>query len=114
MRRIRVFGWPGGRSWITTRSVIGRLRFATALVEGAIRNPASPLDALALAQRHGRGNDLPSVVRFYCELLVGKAEGTIVDEVQAAVLRDVPSGALEDEARRAVAIVLARPETQVH
>jgi uncharacterized protein (DUF1800 family) len=108
-----VFGWPGGRSWITTRSIIGRLKFATALVDGAIRNPAAPLDALAVAKRHGRGNDLPSVVRFYCELLHGNADGTIVDEVQAAVTSEMPSGALEDMSRRAVATILARPEMQV-
>jgi uncharacterized protein (DUF1800 family) len=109
-----VFGWPGGRSWITTRSVIGRLRFATALVEGAIRNPAAALDALVLAQRHGRGDDLPSVVRFFSELLLGTAEVTVVDEIKAAVMHDIPNGTLEDTSRRTVATFLGRPEMQVH
>ena len=29
-----VGGWPGGRSWLSARSLIGRANFATALVEG--------------------------------------------------------------------------------
>jgi len=105
-----VFGWPGGRSWITTRSIIGRLKFASALAEGAVRNPAVPFDALALAKRHGRGDDLAAAVGFYCELLLGNAEGAIVDEVQAAVRREAADRALADEVRRAVAAILSRPE----
>src|SRR5205085_374600 len=29
-----VGGWPGGRSWLTTRSLIGRANYAAALVDG--------------------------------------------------------------------------------
>ena len=34
-----VGGWPGGRTWITTRSIIGRANFAAALVEGRVGRP---------------------------------------------------------------------------
>src|SRR5262245_38970607 len=52
-----VGGWPGVRSWITTRSAIGRANFAASLVAGpGIGRPES-FDALALAKKHGRGDD---------------------------------------------------------
>src|SRR6266513_2305207 len=39
-----VGGWPGGRAWITTRSVIARTNFASALVGGADVGRASSYD----------------------------------------------------------------------
>src|SRR5262249_39917029 len=48
-----VGGWPGGRSWISTRSAIGRYNYAVALVNGADVGRNEPLDAVALAKRHG-------------------------------------------------------------
>jgi hypothetical protein len=50
-----VGGWPGGRGWISTRSVIGRANYAAALAGGdGVGRP--PVDALGFARRHGRGN----------------------------------------------------------
>ncbi len=48
-----VGGWPGGRSWLTTRAVLGRANYAAALVEGKRVGRPGPMDALALAGRHG-------------------------------------------------------------
>ena len=44
-----VGGWTGGRSWLTSRTIIGRSNFASALVSGDLRAPATPppLDKLA-------------------------------------------------------------------
>ena len=44
-----VGGWPGGRSWISSRGLIARANFATALVEGRGVGLPVPLDALGLA-----------------------------------------------------------------
>src|SRR5439155_26181354 len=66
-----VGGWPGGRSWITTRSAIGRYNFALALVGGDEVGRGEPLDVFGLAERHGRGGDLKAIVAFYAELLLG-------------------------------------------
>ena len=40
-----VGGWPGGRSWLSSRSLIGRANFASALVEGLPVGLPAPLDA---------------------------------------------------------------------
>src|SRR5262249_28904270 len=53
-----VGGWPGGRSWLTTRAVIGRANYAAALVDGGRVGRPGPMDALALARRHGHGGGL--------------------------------------------------------
>ncbi len=62
-----VGGWPGGRSWLTTRSILGRANFAAGLVDGQRIGRPGPMDALALARLHGE-ND---VVAFYTRLLLG-------------------------------------------
>jgi len=108
-----VFGWPGGRSWVTTRSINVRVKFAAALVGGALRNPAVPFDALALAMRQGRGDDLTTAIAFYCELLLGNAKGAVVDEIQAAMLRPAANETLEEQVRHAVATILSRPEAEL-
>src|SRR5204862_1756555 len=48
-----VGGWPGGRSWLTTRAVLGRANYAAALVDGKRVGRPGPMDALGLAPRHG-------------------------------------------------------------
>ena len=66
-----VFGWPGGRAWMSSRALIGRVNFATALARGRVHNPLHPFDESALAKSHGvKGNEL---AEFYGELLLGQA-----------------------------------------
>jgi uncharacterized protein (DUF1800 family) len=66
-----VFGWPGGRSWLTSRAIVGRANIATALVAGALHHPSHPFDAAALAKRHGAGR-FEQQRAFYCQLLLGR------------------------------------------
>jgi len=80
-----VGGWPGGRSWITTRSAIGRANFATALVEGEDVGLSAPLDLLALAVRHGQARN-PA---FFSRLLLGAETRAVPDGNGASVRRDV-------------------------
>jgi uncharacterized protein (DUF1800 family) len=47
-----VGGWPGGRSWLTARSLIGRVNFVTALLGGTRIGLDHPVNVLALAQHH--------------------------------------------------------------
>lgn len=108
-----VFGWPGGRSWITSRSVIGRLKFATALADGATRETAMPLEALAVATRHGQAENLPEVIRFFCELLLGNSDRAVIDQVEATVRRDSAQGSFEERSRRTVATILSMPDVQL-
>lgn len=48
-----VFGWPGGRSWLTTRTMIGRANYVSALCRGELHRPNRPPDIGALATKHG-------------------------------------------------------------
>jgi uncharacterized protein (DUF1800 family) len=67
-----VFGWPGGRSWLTSRALIGRANFANSIVAGTLHNPTKPFDATQFARRHGQTRSEESG-SFYATLLVGDA-----------------------------------------
>ena len=77
-----VGGWPGGRSWLTTRSVIGRANFAAGLVEGNWIGRPEPLDASPWRAAHGE-ND---VIAFYARLLLGTEPSAGVARRMAARL----------------------------
>ncbi len=62
-----VGGWPGGRSWITTRSALGRANFAAALVGIDPVGLGTSFDPPALAARHGEGRN----PWFFARLLLG-------------------------------------------
>jgi uncharacterized protein (DUF1800 family) len=107
-----VFGWPGGRRWINTRSIVSRANCVAALASGSSAGRPEPLDALGIARRHERGRDLDDIINFYGELLLGAAPS-------AAFLGRL-SKALETKAtldseivRRVVVLILASPEAQL-
>lgn len=66
-----VFGWPGGRSWLTSRTLIARANFAASLIRGELHGLRKPFDAMALARKHGfaKQNEVES---FYAQLLLGQ------------------------------------------
>jgi Protein of unknown function (DUF1800) len=87
-----VGGWPEGRSWITTRSAIGRANFAAALVDGEGVGLSGSPDLGVLAKQHGRAED-PA---FFPMLLLGSDRPAV----------PVGEGA---QLRRAVAGLIASP-----
>jgi hypothetical protein len=107
-----VFGWPGGRRWINTRSVVGRANFAAALIGGSSAGRPEPLDALGIARRHQRGGDLEDIIGFYGELLIGTPPSAAFRGRLRKALGD--KSALEPEiVRRVVVLILASPEMQL-
>jgi hypothetical protein len=107
-----VGGWPGGRSWISTRSAIGRYNFAQALLGGVDVGRGEVFDPPALARRHGRGGDLASLVSFHAELLLGGLpDAGWRDQLLAALGPKPVTDAAT--ARQAVALILASPEAQL-
>jgi hypothetical protein len=107
-----VGGWPGGRSWITPRSAIGRYNYALALLGGADEGRGEPFDPLALARRHGRGSDLASLIVFYAELLRGGVPDAAWRDRLLETLGPKPVENSQT-ARQAVALILASPEAQL-
>jgi hypothetical protein len=107
-----VFGWPGGRAWLTPRSAMLRASFAFLLVEAGGNNGLGSLDALALARRHGFDRDPDRLQGFYLELLLGRSlTPSWSERLLAGASRE---RALQPDAvRRTVATILASPEAQV-
>jgi uncharacterized protein (DUF1800 family) len=107
-----VGGWPGGRAWLSSRGLVARANFATALVEGRGVGRPCPLDVLALAGTHGAAGDLDAVVHALNGRLFGsEPEPGWCARIVAAASRG--PGSLPDAARRAVALVLSSPEAQL-
>jgi hypothetical protein len=107
-----VGGWPGGRRWVSTRTMIGRANFATALVEGRLSRKGAPIDCLGLARKHDAGKDLPSVITFFAELILGGVPDEGWSDRMTAVV-GMPAKLTAESARRVAALTLAAPEAQV-
>lgn len=106
-----VGGWAGGRDWLSAQAMIGRGNYAAALVGGKMTRAGAPTDPLALAKKHGRGNDLDDVLAFFGELMHGTPPNK---EWSARLLKVLGGGKPNaDTARRAVVLMLASPEAQV-
>jgi uncharacterized protein (DUF1800 family) len=101
-----VGGWPGGRSWLTTRAVVGRANYAAALVDGILVGRPGPMDAVALAKKHGQDD----MIAFYTRLLFG-TEPT--PEWRQRITGGVTTDNDSDRARKRVALMLAMPEAQI-
>lgn len=107
-----VGGWPGGRSWLSTRSAIGRHNYAVSLLDGESVGLPVAVDALGLARKHGRGDSLNGLVTFFAELVLGALPGRAWSERLLARLG--PKAAVDSPtARRIAALVLASPEAQL-
>jgi uncharacterized protein (DUF1800 family) len=101
-----VGGWPGGRAWLTTRSLVGRANYAAALVDGVLVGRPDPMDARSLAKNHGEDD----VIAFYTRLLFG-VEPTA--EWRQRITASVEAKDDGERARRVVALMLAMPEAQL-
>ncbi len=105
-----VGGWPGGRSWLSSRSLIGRANFATALVDGLPVGRPAPVDAGALATLQGKACDCDGVIDAAATLLMGDVPEPAWRDAIVRACEAAPNGSTN---RRAVALVLASPEGQV-
>ncbi len=106
-----VFGWPGGREWISTRSMIGRIAFASELVRGSLRRPERPLDAARLFKKHVEGSgDHDRLVEFAAKLLITSPSNECRQRIRDSVLAKENAG---DLSHAIFETVLASPEAQL-
>jgi uncharacterized protein (DUF1800 family) len=96
-----VGGWPGGRAWVHTRSMVARANYAAALVSGPNVGRPTAYDSAALPKKYGFGSDAASVLTFHHRLLFG-ADPT--PEVRRRASAAGP---------KAVALLLSSPEAQL-
>ena len=71
-----VGGWPVGKKWIHTRSLIARANYAAALVSGPDSGRATAYDPAAQAKMHGFGAKPADVLTFHHRLLFGTDPAT--------------------------------------
>jgi uncharacterized protein (DUF1800 family) len=66
-----VGGWPVGKKWVHSRSLIARANYATAIVSGPDSGRAAAYDPVALAKRHGFGVTPADLLTFHHRLVFG-------------------------------------------
>lgn len=66
-----VGGWPVGRKWIHSRSLIARANYAAALVTGPNSGRSVAYDPVAQAKKYGFGATATDVLTFHHRLLFG-------------------------------------------
>jgi uncharacterized protein (DUF1800 family) len=72
-----VFGWPEGREWIHTRSVLARHGFADSLMVGKLHPSGhSSFDVASLAKQHGFGGRHEQILEFF-GLLISNQPSTV-------------------------------------
>ena len=102
-----VGGWAGGRSWLSSRGMIARMNFATALASGRELGLAEPHDVLP--RWPGRPPlSLDRVVGSLAELLSAASRS-----LPGAIGSSRPQAGRPRSARRAVALILSSPEAQL-
>jgi uncharacterized protein (DUF1800 family) len=107
-----VFGWPGGRSWINSRSLAARINFATALFDGNVHYPAAPCNLLPIIERAVGRADRESAVRFLSQVVLGSDPSpALQNDLQAAAGHSQRFGI--EAARHVAARLLASPEGQL-
>jgi uncharacterized protein (DUF1800 family) len=107
-----VFGWPGGRAWLNTRSIVGRGNFAARLAEGRLQASASPPDWLALAERHGAVGSVEQFAQFVGGLVWPGGEA---EEARRAARAAVGNESIltPERAQAIVAALLSAPRAQL-
>jgi uncharacterized protein (DUF1800 family) len=107
-----VFGWPGGRSWLSSRTLVARINFASALVDGSVHYPAAPCNLLPLIQRFVGHSESELAVRFLSQLLLGSDPSPALEKDLHVAVGSSAKLSVEG-ARRVAARLLASPEAQL-
>lgn len=97
-----VGGWPIGKKWIHSRSLIARANYAAALVSGPDSGRATAYDPADQAKKHGFGAKAADGLTFHHRLLFG-VDPTAEAKARLASL----------EATKMVTAMLSSPEAQL-
>ncbi len=104
-------GWPGGQSWITRATLVGRSNLALALVGGG--EPfGDKLSPAAVARKHGSGAP-KAAASFLLDLFL---QGDAPADLRQTMLKDIESssgGDMDRLLRRLAHVVFTLPEFQL-
>jgi uncharacterized protein (DUF1800 family) len=106
-----VGGWPGGKSWLNSRTVIARANYGAALVAGNLHRSGAGPDLIALAEKHNRSDELNSVISFYSKLLTGIVDAKQIEDVTKKSQDGNPKR--EIVLKRAVVLLIASSNAQL-
>jgi uncharacterized protein (DUF1800 family) len=104
-----VGGWAEGRSWLSSRAVIARANFASALVEGQMWNSGQNPDFERIAGGIAKDADLNQAVERFAELVFVRPPSSAV--AAAIVAAKATDG--KDRISTALASLLTNPEAQL-
>jgi uncharacterized protein (DUF1800 family) len=103
-----VFGWPGGRDWLTTRSMVGRAAFGAELARGSVRYPSIPPDLENLRRSNLCGEGRNQMVDLIAGLLMPHAS----DDFSQRVIEST-RGIKDANDHSILETILGSPEAQL-
>ena len=104
-----VFGWPGGRDWISTRSMLSRAAFAESLAGGRLTSDSQPLELAHVTS----GAEGLALVRKLSELLVVRSNDAYCQKIFDATYGAKDPLVNDRPAQLIVETILASPEAQL-
>ncbi|MBC8356301.1 MAG: DUF1800 domain-containing protein [Planctomycetes bacterium] len=106
-----VGGWAGGKSWLSTRTVVARANYASALVEGRLANPIQPPDLQEVFERHVGSVDRQKQIRALNQVLFGESTEEAIRKIDGAVEE---SSDINSALRQAVTLLLTQTKAHLH
>ena len=107
-----VGGWSEGRSWLSSRAIIARANFASALVDGQLWNSSQKPDFQRLAGRIGKEVGLDQSIKRFAELIFVQPPESVIAEALAAA-QGMNQDKHEDKLSAALATLLSCPQAQL-
>ncbi len=104
-----VGGWNEGRTWLSSRTIVARANFAAALAAGELWQPIRKPALEQLPARRGATGSWRESASWFTQLLWGLESPSAAADVVAAV----EENRTEHPLSQVVALLLARPESQV-
>jgi len=106
-----VGGWAGGKSWLSTRTVIARANYASALAEGRLASPIQPPDLQEVFEAHVGSADLQKQIRALDQILFGESTEETILNIGGAVEESTD---INSALRQAMTLLLTRTKAHLH
>ncbi|MBM4075094.1 MAG: DUF1800 domain-containing protein, partial [Planctomycetes bacterium] len=106
-----VGGWSGGRTWLSTRTVIARANAIADFFQGRFHLPVIPFDLAALVARHVDCDDITAAIRFLGMLFWGGIEQSLVDSIAESLEKTADRS---NQLRQIVIRLLTQPQAYLH